>query len=185
MAAAALPAPRRQAGSIPSSQHRIPNRRHLCAWQRCCTHLQTPAGALTFIWRSRRWAVFISASPGNFRDRSVPQKKNKNKHVEDDNPGRTWLLTFCIAQPQQIAQDQELNPRAHRLSSQEQDAGSSYCQGLKYRCQAHLFATQRLGHEGMSCLVPTPQHNLSPASPELGRWQRTGVRLLAKSCAWP
>ena len=37
-------------------------------------------GVLVLIWRSRRWAVFISASPVNFRDHSIPQKSNTYNH---------------------------------------------------------------------------------------------------------
>lgn len=37
--------------------------------------LPCTVGVLVLIWRSRRWAKFISASPVNFRERSIPPKK--------------------------------------------------------------------------------------------------------------
>lgn len=53
-------------------------------------HSQLPCsvGMLILIWRSRRWAEFISV---NFKDHGIPQKSNTCSHEEAENPGRTGV----------------------------------------------------------------------------------------------
>lgn len=74
--------------------------------------LPCSTGVLGLLWRSRTWAVFISALPVNFKDQSFPQKSNTYNHKEADKAGRTWLLILHLAQPGQTAPNQELTPKA-------------------------------------------------------------------------
>lgn len=116
-----------RAGSIPSAHHRTPARRGGLVQPRApaaSSRLPCSIGALVVIRRGRRWAVFISAAPVNLRDHSSPQESNMDNHKVVNNPGRARLLILRLAEPEEIAPNQELTPKAYRLSSQEWEAGA-------------------------------------------------------------